>query len=195
MLSIHFPSKIPINILRVLLHALFSSVDPITWVTLESHFFKTVTPNNLSKSETVTCSISHEVNNEIQISFKKWINWALSVDNFTQSRVVRAEQQRTNFLEETQKLKFLLILISCLLATQSRWDNFLKRKVRQNVHKRSLCWRNTVLKTLELEGKMSTYRLGVHFFLLSWDPALSLGNLEERWRGHNMTKLSWFMTD
>jgi hypothetical protein len=57
--SIHFPSKIPINILRVLLHAPFSFVDEITWVILESHFFRIVTPDNLSKSETVSCSFNH----------------------------------------------------------------------------------------------------------------------------------------
>lgn len=53
-LRIHFPSMIPSSTLRVLLHAPFSSVDAITWVTLVSHFFRTVTLVFLSNSETTS---------------------------------------------------------------------------------------------------------------------------------------------
>lgn len=54
MLRIHFPSRIPNNTLRVLLHAPFSSVDAITWVTLESQVFEIVTLDTLSNSETTS---------------------------------------------------------------------------------------------------------------------------------------------
>jgi hypothetical protein len=60
MLRIHFPSRIPNNTLRVLLHAPFSFVDAITWVTLESQVFKTVTLDTLSNSETTSYSFKHK---------------------------------------------------------------------------------------------------------------------------------------
>lgn len=119
--SIHFPPRIPSNTLRVLLHAPFSSVDAMTCVTLVSHFFKTVTPDDLSKSETVSCNSICQENNANQSSFetqeeKTKLN---SKQNFfTLSGVVRAEQQRTNFFEDTQKFQFLPVLLSGLLETQ-----------------------------------------------------------------------------
>jgi len=59
MVSIHFPSRIPIKTLRVLLHASFASTDAITWVTAEFQVVNTRAPDALANSETVSCTNGH----------------------------------------------------------------------------------------------------------------------------------------
>lgn len=54
MVRIHFPSMIPMRYFKVLLHAPFSSTDAMTCVTLESHVFSIVTPDNFSNSTMVS---------------------------------------------------------------------------------------------------------------------------------------------
>jgi hypothetical protein len=113
MFTIHFPFKIPIKTLRVLLHVPFSSVDAMTWVTLESQFFKTVTPDKLSNSETISCSNQHFHLGKRNVTKPK-VTCRFSI---TFSPTVRAEQQRTNLSCVKHDFRLLCILMSCLKVT------------------------------------------------------------------------------
>lgn len=151
MLSIHFPSNIPIITLRVLLQAPFSSVDAITWVTLDFHFFDTEIPEIVSNSETISCSCKSMKNERQTYKFmypQDRTNEPLYSDLLTLSESVRAEQVRTHFLENPEEPQHVEVPRSCLTATLLCWAlDCLEKK--ENRHTWEWCFRIETLSSCE----------------------------------------------